>query len=138
MQDIGQAANPTGSPFLFVFAAIAAISGAMLLFHSSVAAQEKTLMDRGRIVGGSTSQMSDDGRPVGRFLPQPALLSPGGSGQPVLVYRNPDAAWQSYNRVMLDRISVVAGPESQLSGVPQDYRRGVANYFYGIVYNSLS
>src|SRR5512135_934741 len=74
MQDIGQAANPTGSPFLFVAAAIAAISGAMLLFHSSVAAQEKSLIDKGRIVGGSTSQMSEGVRPVGRFLPQPALL----------------------------------------------------------------
>src|SRR3954453_13918951 len=137
MQEIGQAANPTGSPFLFVFAAIAAISGAMLLFHSSVAAQEKPLIDKGRIIGGSTSQMSEGVRPVGRFLPQPALLSPGGSGQPVLVYRNPGAAWQNYNRVMLDRISVIAGAESQLRSVSEDYRRGVANYFYGIMYNAL-
>jgi hypothetical protein len=135
---IGQAANPTGSPFLFVFAAIAAVFSAVLLFYSPAAAQEKLLIGKGKIVGGSTGQMSDDVRPVGRFLPQPAPLSPGGSGQPVLVYRNPDAAWQNYNRVMLDRISVIAGAESQLRSVSEDDRRGVANYFYGIVYNALS
>ncbi|MGE0260412.1 MAG: DUF3313 domain-containing protein [Alphaproteobacteria bacterium] len=112
--------------------------GAGLLCQSSALAQEKPLIDKGRIIGGSTGQMRDDVRPVGKFLPQPALLRPGGAGQPVLVYRNPGAAWQNYNRVMLDRVSVMAGPESQLRSVSENYRRGVANYFNGIAYNALS
>ena len=138
MRDIGQAPQPTKASSLPVSTAIAAVFGMLLLFPSPAPAQDKPLIDKGKIVGGSTSQMSGDVRPVGRFLPQPNLLRPGGSGQPVLVYRNPNAAWQNYNRVMLDRISVIAGPESQLNGVPENYRRGVANYFYGIIYNSLS
>ncbi len=138
MQYIGQ---PTASRQIAIaarFRGIAAVFGVALLFYSSASAQEKPLIDKGRIIGGSTSQMRDDVRPVGKFLPQPALLSPGGSGQPVLVYRNPNAVWQNYNRVMLDRISVIADAESQLRNVPENYRRGVANYFYGIVYNALS
>src|SRR4051794_148244 len=113
MQDLGPAANQTRRPFLLVSAAIAAVFGAVVLFHTSASAQDKPLIGKGRIIGGSTSQMNDDVRPVGRFLPQPNLLSPGGSGQAVLIYRNPNAPWRSYNRVMLDQISVIAGPQSQ-------------------------
>src|SRR4051812_37025651 len=138
MRDIGQAADPTRRPPLRISRTLAAILGVVLLAQSSASAQDKPLIDTGRIVGGSTGQMRDDVRPVGRFLPRPALLTAGGSGQPALVYPNPHTARPNYNRVMLDRISVIAGPESQLRNVSEDYRRGVANYFYGIEYNALS
>jgi hypothetical protein len=56
------------------------------------------LIQPGEIIGGGTIEMSD-ARPVAGFLPNASALRPGGSGQPDLYYRNPDANFSSYNKV---------------------------------------
>lgn len=60
MQNIGRAANPTRWSFLLVAAAIAAIFGAAILSQPSAAAQEKPLIDKGRIIGGDTTALVAD------------------------------------------------------------------------------
>ena len=60
MQNIGRAANPTRWSFLPVAAAIAAVFGAAMLFHPSAAAQEKPLIDKGRIIGGGATALVAD------------------------------------------------------------------------------
>ena len=121
-------------------AALFAFTGMALLdappARAEQLAQNTPLIDRGQIVGGATKQVRDV-RPVPGFLPRPELLAPGGPGQAVFVYRNPEAKWSSYRKVMLDPIAIWASPDSELAKAPQNYRQGAANYFYGILTNTM-
>jgi len=94
------------------------------------------LIDRGRIIGGSTKQMRDV-QPVRGFLPKPGLLRPGAAGQAALVYLNPAANFPSYKKILLDAVVIYTTPDSQLNKAPQDQRRAVANKFYSDLYNAL-
>jgi hypothetical protein len=91
----------------------------------------------GQIVGGATRQITGDVRVVPGFLPQPELLAAGGPGRPALVYLNPDANISAYRRVLLHAPIVRSGPGSDLSGVPANQLRDVANAFYADLYNTL-
>ena len=91
----------------------------------------------GQLVGGATKQMTVDPALVSGFLPQPNLLAPGGAGRPDLVYLNPGVNLASYKKVMLDPVSVWAGPHSALNSVPADQQRALANLFYSELYNAL-
>jgi hypothetical protein len=98
--------------------------------------RNEPLIDPGRIIGGTTKQVRDV-QLVRGFLPQPALLRPGGSGQADLVYLNPAANFPSYTKVMLDAVAIWTTPDSELNRVPQNQRRAIANKFYSDLYNSL-
>jgi hypothetical protein len=116
-----------------------AIVAMLLLAVPAARAQQSSgpLIDPGQIVGGGTKQIRDNVRPVPGFLPKPELLTPGGAGQAVLVYRNPEAKWASYRKIMLDPIAIWAAPDSDLAKAPQNYRQGVANYFHAILTNTM-
>jgi hypothetical protein len=75
--------------------------------------------------------------PVGKFLPQPELLAPGGPGRAGLVYLNPKVPLSNYNKVMIEPVSIWAGPNSDLNSVPADQKRALANAAYAAVYNAL-
>jgi hypothetical protein len=92
----------------------------------------------GRIVGGTTKQMTDDVQPTRGFLPQPDLLQPGGSGQAALVYRVPDARFASYTKVILDPVIIRAASDSALSTVPAGEREALAERFYSDLYKALA
>ena len=94
------------------------------------------LVQPGQIIGGGTKQITDV-QPVGGFLPNPSLLTPGGAGQAALVYRSPTANFASYNKVMLEPVAIWAPPDSQLNTVPPAQRQAVANTFYSDLYNAL-
>src|SRR3954469_20155734 len=72
------------------------------------------MVQPGQIIGGGTKQIAGV-QPVGGFLPNPSLLSPGGAGQAALVYRNPTANFGSYNKVILEPVAIWAAPDSQLN-----------------------
>ena len=93
-------------------------------------------IDTGRIVGGSTKQMTDV-EVVPGFLPKPDLLQRGAAGQAGLVYISPNANFASYNKVILDPVTVWAAPDSQLQTVPSAQRQAMANAFYSDLYNAL-
>ena len=97
---------------------------------------KEPLIDRGRIIGGSTKQMRDV-QPIRGFLPQVSLLRPGGPGEAALVYRNPQASFPSYTKILLERVSVWTDSNSQLNKVPQNQRTALANSFYSHLYNAL-
>src|SRR5689334_15626518 len=62
-----------------------------------------------------TKQVTGSGvAPVGGFIPNPSLLKPGGSGQLGLAYINPDVNLASYNKMILDPVTVMAGTGSSL------------------------
>jgi hypothetical protein len=91
----------------------------------------------GQVVGGATKQMTVDASQVGKFLPQPELLAPGGPGKADLVYFDPNANFSSYHSILLDPVSIWAGPNSDLNSVPADQQRALANAAYSDIYNAL-
>jgi Protein of unknown function (DUF3313) len=95
------------------------------------------MFQTGQIVGGGTKQITG-AQAVGGFLPDPSLLTPGGTGRADLVYRNPTANFASYNKVMLEPVAIWAAPNSQLNTVPVAQRQAAANAFYSDLYKALS
>jgi hypothetical protein len=63
------------------------------------------------------------------------LLKKGGRGEALYVYVNKDAAWSSYNKILLD--PVVIYQPSKKGSPPEDLQK-VANNFYVIVSRELS
>jgi hypothetical protein len=91
----------------------------------------------GQIVGGATRQITGEVRALRGFLPQPELLAAGGPGRPALVYLNPSANISAYRNVLLHAPIIRSGPGSDLSGIPDNQLRVVANAFYADLYNAL-
>ena len=91
----------------------------------------------GQVVGGATKQLEVDPSQVGKFLPQPELLTPGGAGRADLVYLDPNANFASYRNVLIDPVTIWAGPNSDLNSVPADQKRALANAAYSDIYNAL-
>ncbi len=83
----------------------------------------------GQIIGGATKQITDV-QPVAGFLPNASLLQPGGAGRAALVYRNPTANFASYNKILLDPVTIWTAPDSQLNTVPQNQRQAAADRFH--------
>ena len=95
------------------------------------------MFQTGQIVGGGTKQIAGV-QPVGGFLPNPSLLTPGGTGRADLVYRNPTANFGPYNKIILEPVAIWAPADSQLNSVPLDQRQAAANTFYSDLYKALS
>ena len=81
----------------------------------------------GQVVGGATKQLAVDPSQIGKFLPQPELLTAGGAGRADLVYLDPNANFASYRNVLIDPVTIWAGPNSDLNSVPADQKRALAN-----------
>ncbi len=99
--------------------------------------QPSAPIQAGQVIGGATKQMAVDVPPVGGFLPRPELLAPGGPGRPDLVYLNPNANVSRYRKILLDPVSIWAGPNSALNQVPADQQQALANAFYADLYKAL-
>src|SRR5258707_8648202 len=80
----------------------------------------------GQIIGGGTVQMKEV-QAVGAFLPDPSLLLAGESGGAAFAYRNPSVKFSSYDKVLLDPVTVWAAPDSQWSTVPPPQRQALAD-----------
>ena len=83
------------------------------------------------LLGGcaATKQVADV-EPVGGFLPEPAALEPGKSGQTALVYLNPEARWSSYSKMLLEPVTVWTAGNSRLNTVPPEQRKALADTLY--------
>ena len=94
-------------------------------------------------VGGcaETYQVKGDVGKTGFLADAYPLLQPGKEGEANLVYRNPDARWNTYNKIMLDPITVwlVKGAVAKDTGVvPPDDVRNLANLLYQKVSEQLA
>ena len=56
---------------------------------------------------------------VSGFLDDYSLLRPGGAGEVALVYRNPDAQWRSYDKVLLEPVTLWRSGRGSLDPVPE-------------------
>jgi hypothetical protein len=99
--------------------------------------QKPSGIQAGMLIGGATKEIKEGVQPVGGFLPHPELLAPGGPGRPALVYFNREANPSTYRKVLLDPVTVWAGPNSSLRKAPLGQQRDLANLFYSDLYNAL-
>jgi hypothetical protein len=104
---------------------------------SPLGQQPNATIQPAQLVGGGTKQITEGIKPVSGFLPQPELLAPGGPGRTVLVYLNPNVNMADYKKVMIDPVTIWAGPHSELNGVPADQQRALANVAYSDIYNAI-
>jgi hypothetical protein len=54
-----------------------------------------------------------------------------------LCYTNPNAEWRSYDKILLDPVTIWTGGESNLASMPADQRQKLANYFYKVLSDNL-
>src|SRR5262245_47543111 len=57
---------------------------------------------------------------VSGFLDDYALLRPGAPGEVALVYRNPDARWNTYDKILLEPVTLWRSGRKSLDAVPEE------------------
>jgi Protein of unknown function (DUF3313) len=72
------------------------------------------------------------------FLPDPALLQKGASGQVDQVYLNPNANWGSYTKMILDPVTIWAGRGSNMDKASPKEQKALADSFYTDLYNAAA
>ena len=95
------------------------------------------------LVGGcaKTYQVKGDVGKTGFLVDAYPLLKPGKEGEANLVYLNPEARWKSYDKIMLDPVTVWLGKDAVAKDtgvVPPEDVRNLANLFYQKVSDQLS
>ncbi len=72
------------------------------------------------------------------YLGDYSMMREGKKGQAMLVYVNPETKWVSYNKIMLDPVTVWHDSrKDQVRVSPADLQR-LADYFYSILYQELA
>ena len=72
------------------------------------------------------------------FLRAPQLLAAGKPGQAQQVYIKPDVDWASYDKVLLDPVTLWGGKESQFKGVTPAEAQKMADYFFSLIHTALA
>jgi hypothetical protein len=88
------------------------------------------------LIGGGTKQVTVE-YPLDGFLPHPELLYSGATGQPGLVYFKPGFSFSNYNAILLDPVTIVSDPTSDLGTATAKQRETLANLYYSDLYNAL-
>ncbi|MFO1243372.1 MAG: DUF3313 domain-containing protein [Rickettsiales bacterium] len=84
----------------------------------------------------ATTKQASDVKHSG-FLGDYSILQKGKEGQALLRYDNPNAQWKTYNKVMIDAVSIWTGPDSDLAKISAEERQKLANRFQVILANEL-
>lgn len=89
---------------------------------------------------GCTTRQSKQARTVEKsgFLGDYSMLSPGGEGEALLFYENPEANWPSYNKIFLAPVAYYGGRETYPKGFTRADLQKLVNRFYYILYNDLA
>jgi len=72
------------------------------------------------------------------FLRAPQLLAAGKPGQAQQVYIKTEVDWASYDKVLLDPVTLWRGKESQMKGVTATQSQQMADYFYSLIHAALA
>ncbi len=84
----------------------------------------------------ATTQQARDVTPSG-FLKNYSQLKEGEGDQALLAYRNPQAKWSSYSKIMIIPVKVYAAPEADINSDSNQERIALANYFTAALYSKL-
>ena len=92
------------------------------------------------LLTGCTTSQSKQARTVEKsgFLGDYSMLSPGGEGEALLFYENPEANWPSYNKIFLAPVAYYGGRETYPKGFTRADLQKLVNRFYYILYNDLA
>ena len=90
------------------------------------------------LAGCAASQQARDVQQAGFLGPDYQLLRPGEEGEALLVYRNPDAPWVSYEKIKLDPVTIWAGEGSEFEDFSEPERQELADTLYTMVHEELS
>src|SRR5947207_4526296 len=110
-QDI-QPMSTTANYHVILLVAVSLVAGTVAGCGENKVASEQPAFPTGRIVGGATKPITEDLQAVAGFLPEPALLQRGSSGQAAFVYINPATNSAAYDKILLDPVTIWAAPDS--------------------------
>ncbi|HBP87154.1 MAG TPA: DUF3313 domain-containing protein [Nitrospirales bacterium] len=71
------------------------------------------------------------------FLGDYSMLKEGEKDETLLIYKNPDADWKKYTKVILDPVTIWIGQDSQLNDVEPEDRQRLADLFYVKLHEEL-
>lgn len=91
------------------------------------------------VVGLSGCASTQHARSVDQsgFLGDYSMLKEGKKDESLLIYKNPQADWKKYTKVILDPVNIWVGQDSQLKGVDPEDRQRLADLFYVKLHESL-
>lgn len=72
------------------------------------------------------------------LVPASLLHPPKVKGYAELIYAAPDVDWKSYTKILLDPVTFWRGKESKLNSLSQKNAQLLTNYFYSVIYDTLS
>jgi Protein of unknown function (DUF3313) len=102
--------------------AIASLAGLLTIAGcSQTVAPSPSVVER---MSGSAEASAPSGA---GFLKNYSLLKHGNEGQPEWIYKNPQANWSNYTKVMIDPVTFIASSNSSVSSEDQ---QKLADYFY--------
>jgi hypothetical protein len=90
------------------------------------------------LAGCAASQQAREVQESGFLGQDYELLRPGEEGEALLVYRNPEAPWSSYDKIKLDPVTIWAGEGSEFEDFSQPERQELADTLYTMVAEELS
>lgn len=71
------------------------------------------------------------------FLGDYSILKEGEKDESLLIYKNPQADWKRYKKIMLDPVTLWIGKDSQLNDVSGEDRQRMADLFYAKLHEAL-
>jgi hypothetical protein len=83
--------------------------------------------------GCVASSRAADPRTTSGFLDNYSRLRKGGSEQPTLVYRNPDAHWMRYDRVLFEPVTIWRSGKGSLGDIAEEDLQRLAAEFQAAV-----
>ena len=90
------------------------------------------------LAGCAASQQARDVQQSGFLGQDYERLRPGEEGEALLVYRNPEVDWTSYDKIKLDPVTIWAGEDSEFEDFSQPQRQELADTLYTMVAEELS
>jgi hypothetical protein len=90
------------------------------------------------LAGCAASQQAREVQESGFLGQDYELLRPGEEGEALLVYRDPEAPWSSYDKVKLDPVTIWAGEGSEFEDFSKPERQELADTLYTMLVEELS
>lgn len=72
------------------------------------------------------------------FLGDYSIMKPGPDGGALLVYQSPNADWKSYDKILLEPVSIWTGGDSQMNELSKEDRKQVADRLYSLLQARLA
>jgi hypothetical protein len=89
--------------------------------------------------GCAATRQAKDVKPSGFLSEERSLLHEGEQGKEArMVYRNPKTNWASYNKVLLEPVTIWQRPDEKLTADEQRDLQHLADSFYDMLYVKLS